>query len=103
MEICPEMLHNLDLLIDLNQKKVKLLMDMKRGLEEASADYIVCRVGFGDNNRMNYALVKKNSSENLIVDVKSKVEEYIKKKCLTNVYWRQYIEFNTEKQVLELI
>ena len=86
------MIDNLDELIDLTQKKAKLLIQMKQALEEEAADYIVCQGGAQSVTQMYYILVHKESKENLIADNKKNVLDYIKRKRLTKVYWRQNIK-----------
>lgn len=103
------MIDNLDELIELTQKKATLLIQMKQALEEEAADYIVCQGGtqsatqFGYHSQMYYILVHKKSKENLIADNKKNVLDYIKRKRLTNVYWRKRIFFNNDKKLIELV
>jgi uncharacterized protein YdeI (BOF family) len=97
MNIPKGMIQNLDMLIELSQKKTKLLMDMKCALEEEGSNYIVCNV-----SNQEYVLVDKKTKINIEIGSKTKIEQYITKRRLIKVYWRKNIKFNTELKILEL-
>lgn len=102
------MIENLDELIALEQKKVKLLFEMRRALQEEAADYIVCNtgqqsVGVGYHSRSMFIIVERKTKENLYCGLKTEVEAYIKKKRLKKVHWRTKMFFNDAKQIIELI
>lgn len=85
---------DIDKVIELSERKVKLLKEYKESLNEESADYIVCNAGLqssgvGYHSQSTYVIVDRKTNTNMDAGPKSRIEKYIEKKRLSNVYWRK--------------
>lgn len=74
--------NTIDKVIELSNKKIQLLQELKDSLLAEKSDYIVQKASHSD-----YALVEKNSGAVKEYGSEARIKKYIEKRNITSVHW----------------